>query len=82
MLQTFSRPAFLSILQSFTVRYALLFAMALFTVVMSPSISNYVSNYVANSSWLSGQAATQSEQLSSNTNYAVSLTHQEPNFYQ
>jgi hypothetical protein len=79
MFQTFPRPAFLNVLQSLSLRYALLFAIVLFTVVMSPSIVNYVTH----ASWFPGHTALQSEQISSMaTNYVVSLTHQEPNFYQ
>jgi hypothetical protein len=84
MFPTFPRSAFLNIFPAFAVRYALLFAIALFTVVMSPSISNYASNYVSNGHWLPWQTAIQSEQVSLTPapDYAFSMTHQEPNFYQ
>jgi hypothetical protein len=84
MFPAFPRPAVLNIFSAFFVRYALLFAIALFTVVVSPSILNHVSNFVSNGNWLPWQTATQSEQVSlaPATNYAFSMTHQEPNFYQ
>jgi hypothetical protein len=86
MFPTFQRPAFLGFLQSLRLRSVILFAIGFFTVVMMPRITT-----VMNSDLLAGYNAAPFEQSSirtiventfADTTFPVSLTHQEPNFYQ
>lgn len=80
MFQTFPRPAFLGFLQSLTIRYVVLFAIGLCAAVMLPAASVYV----LNATWLPGHNSAQLQPFTTfaETTFPLSMTHQEPNFYQ
>jgi hypothetical protein len=88
MFQSFPRltlPAFLpAFLQAVTVRSALLFVVAFFTVVMLPWLADQLAGFDAQDSY--GASSVNSDMNPHVTfetaNFPVSLTHQEPNFYQ
>jgi hypothetical protein len=89
MLQSFQRLALPAFFQAISLRSALLFAIALFTVVMSPAIGNQLAN-LANfdvAAAMPFQSAVMNPHLTANVsaetaNFPLSMTHQEPNFYQ
>jgi hypothetical protein len=75
MLQSFQSSAFL---QSLKLRYVILFAIGLFVAFALPLLTLYMINAEAPYS----MPLEQMNQGVNLSNMAVSLTHQEPNFYQ
>lgn len=79
MFQTIQLPTFLNFRPSLALRSVLLFAIACFSVIALP----LVTDYVMHANWLPGNAAMPFQSVNSvESSFAVSLTHQEPNFYQ
>ncbi|NJM46462.1 MAG: hypothetical protein HC860_10000 [Alkalinema sp. RU_4_3] len=75
MLQSFQSSAFL---QSLKMRYVILFAIGLLLAFVLPLIALSMGNAEASYS----MPLQQMNQSIDPTNMSVSLTHQEPNFYQ
>ncbi len=80
MFQTIQFPGFLNFRPSLALRSVLLFAIACFSVIALP----LVTDYVMHADWLPGNAAVpfQSINYSVESSFSTALTHQEPNFYQ
>jgi hypothetical protein len=76
MLQSFQFSALAALLQSLKMRYVILFAIGLFTAFVLPMMALYLTNAEVSMPF------DQMIQGIDPTNMAVSLTHQEPNFYQ
>jgi uncharacterized membrane protein (DUF485 family) len=76
MLQSFQSSALAALLQSLKMRYVIMFAIGLLVAFVLPMMALYMTNAEASMPF------DQMTQGIASTNMAVSLTHQEPNFYQ
>jgi uncharacterized membrane protein (DUF485 family) len=75
MLQSFQFSALAALLQSLKIRYVILFAIGLLVAFVLPMAALY----------MNAEASMPFDQMTQGIdpmNMAVSLTHQEPNFYQ
>jgi hypothetical protein len=79
MLQSFQSSPLVALLQSLKLRYIISFAIGLFAAFVLPLVTLYMINAEASSY---SMPLEQMNQGIDSVNRAVSLTHQEPNFYQ
>jgi hypothetical protein len=81
MFQMIQLPAFLNFRSSLALRSVLLFAIACFSAIALPFVTDYVMQLSVTAA-MPFQAAAPVSLSIAESDFPVSRTHQEPNFYQ
>jgi hypothetical protein len=81
MFQTIQFPTFLNFRPSLALRSVLLFAIACFSVIALPLVTDYVMQLPGTVTWPFQSVAPAASPIEASY-FPASMTHQEPNFYQ